>query len=817
MHKRRDLLSTSATPLAPRLLLRNGSDVCKRHLEQSKPLTQTTSPPRGGAVPAVRAPIGRPKKRKADESPRAPTPRGPRKSEPGTPGSSSTFTTERKPRAREKPARRESTASHSGLNGAPPRLAPAPPTRVSSVPSGLAGASRPRIPAPAHVSELEWDTQSQMQQPLPWQDGLDELAAAAASSSGKAPTSMQWTSEPGWALNGRSHSSGTQATMAPPPFFPFCHTASPRMQSRATVDSPFTSMSATTSLDFGSGASPSTPASSSHSPSRDLHHLHAANHGYTYREASRGALNSSQQAHQRYQQQLQRPTSSPVSSISHDLSSSTQPSTYGPPSSNLGPENSPSASLDDLSIAAFLQTLDTLEIAPSDGLTSSMLASVGPGGRSNSAILADPGVSFAVPADFSWWDLGLGMPDGAIAPAAAAGATVVNAQEQQGQGQGQRQEQRQGVGEGQQMQQQNQRFVWPRGAESGMGQGMLRTSDGEVLQGGIWPVTASEPTREHIERRASPTSDAATAGQIVTSRPSASASISASASASATTSAHDADVKISSANEEGRFRALLGVALGKSGSTSGDGADSENFFSTPTKSCCSKPSTNAHAATNGNPKRSNATASHPASASALPRKSCCGSKDEPASTSSSNPANTALSASAVSPLTEFRTLPNPQTEPPLSAERERVRECTSTELESTTKSPSPSRVHCVPNPSGKGCTCLCDMSVALLSVRRTLRQAHSPPPPRTRAQQNGTGTATDPEGGAGAEGEKGKSRDEASTAAAATTLHLTLSASQAVAAQCACSADCPTCRSDPSTEMSASILVSTALQIYARE
>ncbi|TKY89975.1 hypothetical protein EX895_001273 [Sporisorium graminicola] len=96
----------------------------------------------------------------------------------------------------------------------------------------------------------------------------------------------------------------------------------------------------------------------------------------------------------------------------------------------------------------------------------------------------------------------------------------------------------------------------------------------------------------------------------------------------------------------------------------------------------------------------------------------------------------------------------------------------------------PSKVHCVPNPSGKGCTCLCDMSVALLSVKQVLRETD---PSKTTRRS----FATD-------------------------TIQLTLTASQAITAQCACSADCPTCQSDPSTEISASLLVSTALQIYAR-
>lgn len=108
------------------------------------------------------------------------------------------------------------------------------------------------------------------------------------------------------------------------------------------------------------------------------------------------------------------------------------------------------------------------------------------------------------------------------------------------------------------------------------------------------------------------------------------------------------------------------------------------------------------------------------------------------------------------------------------------------------------RVHCVPNPNGKGCTCLCDVSVALINVRATLRQAkeHAQDDDSTLHLANRVIGST-----------KG---------AAASTLHLTLSASQAVADQCACSASCPTCRSDPNTSLSASLLISSALQIYIR-
>jgi hypothetical protein len=102
------------------------------------------------------------------------------------------------------------------------------------------------------------------------------------------------------------------------------------------------------------------------------------------------------------------------------------------------------------------------------------------------------------------------------------------------------------------------------------------------------------------------------------------------------------------------------------------------------------------------------------------------------------------------------------------------------------------RVHCVPDPTGRGCTCLCDVSVALINVRTTLRR---------QAQD---------------EERVDQSTAQGNAKNAASTLQLTLSASQAVAAQCACSASCPTCRTDPSTSLSASLLVSTALQIYVR-
>lgn len=107
------------------------------------------------------------------------------------------------------------------------------------------------------------------------------------------------------------------------------------------------------------------------------------------------------------------------------------------------------------------------------------------------------------------------------------------------------------------------------------------------------------------------------------------------------------------------------------------------------------------------------------------------------------------------------------------------------------RSSSPSRVHCVPNPTGTGCLCQHDGSVALLSVQRSLRET-------VQNQEVDSQTAFQ------------KSKAQAKT------LHLTLCTSQAVSASCACSADCQTCRKDPSIGTSASILVATSLQIYAR-
>ncbi|WFD31651.1 hypothetical protein MSPP1_002690 [Malassezia sp. CBS 17886] len=102
----------------------------------------------------------------------------------------------------------------------------------------------------------------------------------------------------------------------------------------------------------------------------------------------------------------------------------------------------------------------------------------------------------------------------------------------------------------------------------------------------------------------------------------------------------------------------------------------------------------------------------------------------------------------------------------------------------------PEKVHCVPNPSGEGCTCLCESDVALLSLQQSLR----------------------------AEREPGALRNDKRplSESASSSLVFTLSMSQAISRQCTCSTDCPTCKENPTYELSASLLISTALQIYAR-
>lgn len=95
-------------------------------------------------------------------------------------------------------------------------------------------------------------------------------------------------------------------------------------------------------------------------------------------------------------------------------------------------------------------------------------------------------------------------------------------------------------------------------------------------------------------------------------------------------------------------------------------------------------------------------------------------------------------------------------------------------------------VHCVPNPNAPGCSCLCGSELALLSLQRSLQA--SP------LAQDALGEDVE----------------------AASSLVFTLKMSQSITKQCTCSVDCPTCRTNPAHGVHAELLISTALQIYAR-
>lgn len=99
------------------------------------------------------------------------------------------------------------------------------------------------------------------------------------------------------------------------------------------------------------------------------------------------------------------------------------------------------------------------------------------------------------------------------------------------------------------------------------------------------------------------------------------------------------------------------------------------------------------------------------------------------------------------------------------------------------------KVHCVPNPAGTQCSCKCNSVLALVSLERSLRQSFLE---RDCHQENDNKKPVVP------------------------SLVFTLSMSQSVSEQCNCSSDCPTCKTDQSYKSSASLLISTALQIYAR-
>ncbi len=128
------------------------------------------------------------------------------------------------------------------------------------------------------------------------------------------------------------------------------------------------------------------------------------------------------------------------------------------PQPNLAAAKMPS--LDDLSVAAFLQSLDTLEISPAELLqqhlqqqtvnsnhastsatsnfdssapyaldnavafsSGSQLSASSVEAWATSSAILQPGLSFAVPADFSWWDLGINGADFADSNAPSVSAT----------------------------------------------------------------------------------------------------------------------------------------------------------------------------------------------------------------------------------------------------------------------------------------------------------------------------------------------------------------------------------------------------------
>lgn len=410
-------------------------------------------------------------------------------------------------------------------------------------------------------------------------------------------------------------------------------------------------------------------------------------------------------------------------------------------------------SLDDLSVAAFLQSLDTLEISPAELLQQQLAqqqqyssssssnpaaASYGLGTPFGSGAVPDPnqlaassveewatssailqpGLSFAVPADFSWWDLGINGTDSAGSATASVAATpsterasmsFTATQSALGQASPMLPPNFDGtpspalsgpLGNGRSRRPTFSDQLWPRGADAGMGQGQIQHTVAATETGLGWSTL---PGHSRVaESLSSPSDRQAAEGN-----------------------------KASCCSSKSNFEAAF----------------EETAEEKP--SCCA--------------------------GKAVPKtepKSCCsGHAPEPVPTELSSSDQIEMGPLSTSAAVLGSTKDN------LDSDRKR---------HAATHSHHPSKVHCVPNPSGKGCTCLCDMSVALLSVKQVLRETDPHKQPSTTSS-----FATD-------------------------TIQLTLTASQAITAQCACSADCPTCQSDPSTEISASLLVSTALQIYAR-
>ncbi|SPO35677.1 uncharacterized protein PSFLO_01148 [Pseudozyma flocculosa] len=538
--------------------------------------------------------------------------------------------------------------------------------------------------------------------------------------------------------------------------------------------------------------------------------------------------------------------------------------------SSMSPHDPSVPSLDDLSIAAFLQSLDTLEIEPSELLNrhvgaagnsvdrsrSTLKAPDSGGGMvmgsagsswanghqpsfptstrqsaftssreqtadhtlalppsatatpgvdaisaedleaqfnewsSSSAILQD-GLSFAVPADFSWWDLGPSLdPD-----LSSTAATPANELAQAGPwGPVSRPPSRYLVKDppshrrndpaARHGQDWSNRAAhaglqlstrWPRGAENGMGQGQIQTTGNASATGLSWasiPLSPVGPSTAQPAASGPATSDCGSPSARSSTAAAVEAQQSAGPSVDAGTVKPCCSSKKAAADGSGPMAAHQETAV------------SQDSVLDPSDSCCSKD------------RSSVASTTTPTTGRPVP--SCCSKKKD------ATPDHVTSASTTKAPGTQSDAGAHAADGKPLSS--------------SSSSSPKsqPSKVHCVPNPSGKGCTCLCDMSVALLSVKRTLRETASPHVAASGGSSQVKQEDDGDSGEAGSSTDSAPRRRAAAARAASTTIQLTLSASQAIAAQCACSADCPTCRSDPSTEISASLLVSTALQIYAR-
>ncbi|SPO28566.1 uncharacterized protein UTRI_04444 [Ustilago trichophora] len=507
-------------------------------------------------------------------------------------------------------------------------------------------------------------------------------------------------------------------------------------------------------------------------------------------------------------------TMTPHSVISPALASTSFPNaSQNPTPAKAQPSSSAAAklpSLDDLSVAAFLQSLDTLEISPAElfqqqqqqhlfsGETSSfgtpiaanayglgtpfdttnttvgsnmnqVTASSVEQWATSSAIL-QPGLSFAVPADFSWWDLGINGADfggSATASVAATPSTEPKSFTLPTDGGGAAQpamaatlshRSHETMGDRQSAtahsspaatvhtgRSRRPTFsadqLWPRGADAGMGQGQIQHTIAATETGLGWSTL---PGPNHVlESLSSPTEDQA---KEVAER-------SCCSSKSTKTASLSPSIQQSGKVEQNAEKASCCSSKSASKMPSDE--------TTKSASCCADKN-----------KKTSYTPPLPKEET----RSCCSGH----SLSTAPAPSTSEHQIEMGPLSTSAAVTGAHGD--LDSERKR---------HAALHSHHPSKVHCVPNPSGKGCTCLCDMSVALLSVKQVLRETDLHKPPSTSTSETRNTFATN-------------------------TIQLTLTASQAITAQCACSADCPTCQSDPSTEISASLLVSTALQIYAR-